>query len=252
MRATIGLALALLPAPALAQDANARDPWIEVVGSATVSTQPDLANLVYWVIGEGATADEASAALAAKQQAIAGGLQSLLGGDTQLFSGEVMLIETRLPECDGGAGNSNARPRLSEGVCEVTGYIASLQGTARTPAVDKSGTAVGLAARLGARDARMQGYQLSDPAEAQHRAAAEAIANARKKAQAVAAGGGVQLGQLISLTDQNWGNEVVVSGHRSAGPPPPPPPAPPPVEIDVSPRPIETQARVVARFAISP
>jgi len=234
----------------LARAAEERSPVIQVVGVATVTTKPDQANLIYWVTGEGKTADEASASLAAKQKAIVGGLTGLLGRDTQLSSGEVSIIETRSPQCD-GPGNNNSRPRLSEGPCAVTGYIASMQGTGRTRAVEKAGTAAGLAARLGARDARVQGFQLADPAEAQRRAMAAAIANARSKADAMAAGAGVRLGDLISLNDQNGGNEIEFRANDIGSRPAPPAPPPPPVEISLSPRPIETQARVYAQFAIA-
>ena len=243
----------LLPASALAQERPNPIPFIQVVGTATVSTKPDKANLVYWVTGEGKTADEASEALAAKQKAIAGGLAGLLGRDTQLTSGEVSVIETREPACD-GPGNYNNRPRLSTGACAVTGYVATLQGTVQTAAVDKAGTAAGLAARLGARDARLQNFFLSDPEEAQRRATTAAIADAQAKAQAMAAGANVKLGPLLTLNDQAAGPDMVLNADiesipgvslAAAAPPPP-------VAINVSPRPIETRARVHARYAIAP
>ena len=249
MRLITTVGLLLFAVPALAQP-NERPPTIQVVGFAAVTTKPDQANLIYWVTGEGKTADEASAALASKQKAIVAGLAGFLGRDTQLSSGEISIIETRSPQCD-GPGNYNNRPRLSEGPCAVTGYIASLQGTGRTRAVEKAGTAAGLAARLGARDARVQGFQLGDPAEAQRRATAAAIANARSKAEAMASGAGVRLGDLISLNDQNSGNEIVLRANDIGSIPAPSAPAAPPVEISVSPRPIETQARVYAQFAIA-
>ncbi|QAY76467.1 SIMPL domain-containing protein [Sphingosinicella sp. BN140058] len=252
MRRTIAATIvALLTAPAAAQEAAEPTPSIQVVGVASVSTKPDIANLVYWVTGEGKTADEASAALAGKQKAIVGGLRGLLGPDAILASGEISVMETRGPQCD-GPGNPNNRPRLSEGACTLTGYLATLQGTGRTGAVDKAGTAAALAARLGARDARVQSFQLADPAAAQRRAAAAAIRDARVKAEAMAEGAGVRLGRLIALNDQNSGYDVsyLVANSRASAPPPPPPSLPL-VEIDVTPRPLETQARVFARYAIA-
>ncbi len=159
------------------------------------------------------------------------------------------MFETRSSQFDGSGPNS--RPRLSVGPCEITGYLARLQGTGRTHAVDKAGTAAALAARLGASDARVQGFQLSDPAEAQRRASAAAIVNARAKAEAMAAGAGVRLGGLISLNDQSFGSEIVVRGHGLRSAPSLPASEALPVEISVFPRAIETQARVVARYAIA-
>ena len=250
MHAIMTLGLLLFAAPAAAQQANEKTPVIQVVGVATVSTKPDQANLIYWVTGEGKTADEASASLASKQEAIVAGVSGLLGRDTQLSSGEVSIIETRSLQCD-GPGNVNNRPRLSEGPCAITGYVASLQGTGRTRAVDKAGTAAGLAARLGARDARVQGFQLSDPADAQRRATAAAIANARTKAEAMAAGAGVRLGDLISLNDQNGGSDIVMRAADIGSLPRVSASLAPAIEISLSPRPIDTQARVYAQFAIA-
>ena len=243
------LPLLSMTAPALAQTAD-RPPSIQVVGTATVSTPPDVATLVYWITGEGKTADEASSVLATKQKAITGGLVALLGRETQLSSGEISVIETRSPQCD-GPGNFNNRPRLSEGACAITGYIATLQGTGRTRAVSKAGTAAGLAARLGARDARVQGFVLGDPADAERRATSAAIADARARAQVMATSAGVRLGELISLNDQNSAYQSANDiGRFVALAAQPAPPAPPPVTIDVAPRLIETQARVFAQFAI--
>lgn len=247
--AALGICAVALPAWAQ-QQPPLPPPSIQVVGVATVSTKPDRATLVYWVTGEGKTADEASANLASKQKTIVDGLLGLLGPDTQLSSGEVSVMEVRSPKCD-GPGNYNNRPRLSDGDCALLGFLATLQGTGQTPAVEKAGTAAGLAARLGARDARVSGFVLSNPAEAQRRATAAAIVNARSQAEAMAASAGVRLGPLLSLSDQNGRNELLVTGAFARAGVPPAPPAPPaPVAIPVSPRPLETQARVYAQFAI--
>jgi uncharacterized protein len=250
MRLIAAVIATLLPAPVLAQEQPEPAPSIQVVGTATVSTKPDTANLLYWVTGEGKTADEASTQLAAKHKAISEGLAGLLGGGTRLSSGEVIVIETREPACD-GAANYNSRPRLSTGACAVTGYLARLQGTVRTDAVEKAGTAAGLAARLGASDARLQGFFLRDTEAAQRRATAAAIADARAKAEAMAAGAGVRLGSLITLNDQNSSGEPIVVEGRKFGESRNLAVAPPPVSIDVSPSPIETRARVHARYAIA-
>lgn len=244
------IAALLLPATALAQEGPGPIPNIQVVGSATISTPPDRANLVYWVTGEGKNADEASTQLAAKHKAISDGLARLLGRGTEISSGEVSVIETREPACD-GPGNYNNRPRLSTGACAVTGYVATLQGNVRTSATDKAGTAAGLAARLGARDARLQNFFLSNPEEAQRRATVAAIADARTRAEAVAAGAGVRLGELLTLNDQNMGDIVVRANDIGAPPPAPPAPLAAAVAIDVKPRPIETRARVFVRYAIA-
>lgn len=251
MRLIAAMIATLLPVPALAQEQGEPTPSIQVVGTATVSTKPDRANIVYWVSGEGKTADEASAQLAAKHKAVSEGLAGLLGRDTRLSSGEVIVIETREPACE-GPGNYNNRPRLSTGPCAVTGYVARLQGTVQTSAIDKAGTAAGLAARLGASDARLQGFFLSDPEAAERRATTAAIADARAKAESMAAGAGVRLGGLVTLNDQNAGGDIVLGAREIGALPGVSIAGKAPVTIDVSPRPIETRARVHARYAIAP
>jgi len=97
----------------------------------------------------------------------------------------------------------------------------------------------------------VQSFELANPADAQRRATTAAIADARARAEGLASGAGVKLGSLLSLNDQNAMNDITVTGasQRAEFAPPPPPPAAP-VEIAVSPRPIETTARVFAQFAI--
>jgi uncharacterized protein len=246
------LVLATLAAtPVLAQE-RAPEPVIQVTGTGVVETVPDVATLAFWLRGEGASADDATRAVAAKQKAVTDGLRSLLGAGTQVTTAEVIVIEARGEACQDARGYGS-QPRLSEGACAVRGYVATVQGAVRTGAVDKAGTAAGLASRLGASDARLTGFALSDPGAAQRRATAAAIADARRRAEAAAQGAGVRLGAIRLVRDQNFGSEVVVSGF--APPAPPPPPAmmavSPPIPLDTRPRPVETRTQVQVAFAIA-
>ncbi len=249
MRHLLSIGAALFAPAALAQTDGERPAHIQVAGTARVETKPDRARMSYTVTGEGRTADDASAALAAKHKAIVDGLSTLLGRATELTAGNVTVGQVRPPQCQ---GNDYGRPQLSEGACAVIGYTATLQGSVATAAVDRIGTAVGLAARLGARNAQVQGFELADPAAARRRATSAAILDARARAETMATGAGVRLGELLTLGDQNNGGDVVVTAQDIGylGGPPAPPAPPAPVVIDVKPRPIETRATVYARFAI--
>ncbi|HVF95111.1 MAG TPA: SIMPL domain-containing protein [Sphingomonas sp.] len=251
MRKT-ALMLLAIAAPANAQEEPAQRATINVVGYGKVTSPPTVAVIDYWVAGEGKTPDAASEALAEKQRTVSRGVAGLLGRDTQITGGNVIVIEARSPECK-GPNSYGAQPQLSEGACTVTGYIATLQGNVRTSAVTKAGTAVGLAARLGARDARLQQFLLADQADAQRRAMADALKDARSRAEALATGSGARLGDVVSIRDQNSGmrGELMVTGANARMASPPPPPAPPPVEIELTPRPIETQAQVYVSYAIA-
>ena len=244
------LLAAVLAVPAAAQE-RAPERAIRVTGFGVVRTPPDVARIDYWVRGEGATPDAAASALAAKQKGIAAALAGLLGPASEVTTATVTVVEVRARACDDQRGYGS-QPRLSQGPCAVTGHLATMQAGVRTGAVEKAATAVGLAARLGATDARLAGFDLSSPRDAQRRATAAALADAKARAEAVAAGAGTRLGELLSVNDQNGFSptDVVVTGGRAVAAPPPPPP-PPPVAIDIKPAPIETRQQVFVTYAIA-
>lgn len=247
---SIAASALLLAAPLPAQDPSGRT--IQVTGTGIVQTPPDVALIELWVRGEGTTADAAASALAAKQKAIAGGVGALLGTGTEITTGNVVVIEARDPACADARGYGS-QPRLSQGTCTVTGFVATMQGGIRTRAVAKAGTAAALAARLGASDARLQGFALADPDAAQRRAGTAAIRDARVRAEAIASGANVRLGPLMTLRDQATYTPQTVFAAADPSFAPPAPAAPPaPVAIDVAARPIETRAQVYATYAITP
>lgn len=246
---TAGLLAAM---PAVAQVPATR--VIQVTGTGVVQTIPDVALLNIYLRGEGTTPDAATAALAARQKAVAGGLASLLGREGQLTTGNVTIIEARGESCADNRGY-NSQPKVSAGACAIVGYIATMQTSLRTRNVDKAATAAGLASRLGASDARLDGFELSDPDAVQARAGAAAMTDARKRAATLATNAGVRLGAVTEVRDQaNYGGMQARSSFDEAAPPAPPPPPPPaaPIELDAKPRPIETRAQVFVTYAIAP
>lgn len=226
MRYSLWVALSLLPAAASAQvDQRA---VIQVAGVGRVSTPADLAQISYRVSGEGSTADAASAALAAKQKAVRQGLLAVLGRDAEVTSGDVTVSETRGAQCNDAGYGYGSRLRLSEGDCAVTGFVATSSGRVRTGAVTKAGTAVGMATRMGAGQARIETFALRDPAAARQRATAAALRDARERAAALASGAGVPLGALIQVNDGSAPfNEMTPFVATPVAAPPPPPPPPP-------------------------
>jgi uncharacterized protein YggE len=242
----------LLSQPLWAQEPTGHT--IQVSGTGIVQTAPDVALLDIYLRGEGTTPDAATSALAAKQKAVTGGVLALLGAATELTTGNVTVIEARAAACADARGYGS-QPRISAGECAVIGYIATAQSSVRTSNVVKAGTAAGLASRLGASDARLQGYALSNPEAAQSRASAAAIETARQRADTVARGAHVRLGPIVMVRDQASYDAMTSRGGGYAPSAPPPPPAPqvsPAVEIDVKPKPIETRAQVFVTYAIAP
>lgn len=252
MKSLLALSIAIAPQSGLAQAPAERT--IQVTGTAAVRTPPDLATLVAYLRGEGPTPDAATRDIAVKQRTVTEGVAGYLGLGGEITTSEVVLIEARGPTCS-GQSNYGAQPRLSSGDCAVVGYIATMQMRVRTPAVEKAGTAAALAARLGASDARVQGFLLSDPQAAQARANAAAFEDARRRAAALASGARVRLGEITAVRDQaSYEQNTAGSLQRVGAPPPPPPPPPPamsPVTLDTRPAPIETRAQVYVTYAIA-
>lgn len=245
------LAIAAVSAPSASADAQAPEPdrrTVQVTGNGMVETPPGIATITFTVVGEGRTADEATAALAAKHKAIVEALAGLLGDRTRITAGSVAAAIATGPACQ-----RYGPAQMSSGDCAVTGYLATLNGEVRTSTVAKAGTAAGLAARLGARSAAIAGFALPDEAEARRRATVAAIADARARAAALAQGLGQRLGPVMRISDQEGrapSGDIVVTGAAPA--PPPPPPPPPPIPIDITPRLIETRAQVYVTFALEP
>jgi uncharacterized protein YggE len=244
------LPVLLFASAAGAQSATISENTLQVNGTGRVSAAPDVAVIEYSLAGEGATADQASRALVATRKAIVDQLGALLEGQATATDSNLVIMPVRGSKCENAAGY-NAQPRLSQGECAVTGYLATSQGNMRTPQVAKAGTAVGLASRLGARDARIQGFELSDPRSARRAAVADAVTEAGRQAGVIAAAAGRRLGPIIAIRDQSSSYGDVIVTRRSIGAPPPPPP-PPPVQIDLSPRPIETTAGVDVTYSLLP
>jgi uncharacterized protein YggE len=244
----LAAAMLVLQAPG-AQPAPARA--IQVTGTGVVQTVPDIALLDIYLRGEGATPDAATQAIAAKQKAVSGGLVALLGRDGELTTGNVTVIEARGGACADARGYGS-QPRLSTGDCAVTGYIATVQASVRTRAVAKAATAAGLASRLGASDARVQGFALSDPQLAQARANAAAIEVARQRAVSLAKGAGLQLGAITAIRDQaSYDLSGIESLSVADAPLLPSLRVASPVVIDLKPKPIETRAQVYVTYAIT-
>jgi uncharacterized protein len=242
--ATLAVSVA---APALA--AEDPIPRIIVTGTASVSTPPDRVLINFSLHGEGATSDEAIKAIADKRETLSHGLGSFAKAEPR--SNTVNIQEVRGPGCN--RQSYPVQPRLSTGECAIIGYTADQMMELRTAQVKDAGTLVGLVGRLGGTNPRIDHFFLSDDAAARSRAVAAAFAEARTQADAIAAGAKLTLGRILSVSDGSYAAPVIgdlmVNGANI--PPPPPPPVSAPIPIPLTPRAIETQARVQVVYAIS-
>lgn len=253
----LGLALALAPLPAAAQLLRDMLPQgVTVHGKAMVETPPDMAVLSIGLRGEGATADAASTALAAAQRAVIGGIVKL-DPAARYRTGEVAMRELRKGDCADAAGDDITLIALGDGQttkdtgpCRVVGHAASIKATVEMQAVDKAGTAIGLASRLGASSASLERFGLRDPAAARRSATASAIADARARAEAVAAASGARLGPVVSIVDGDGRDMAVVDLAEPMAMMNAAPEIMQPVAIDVLPKPVETSAEILVVYAL--
>lgn len=252
------LLLAAVPLPAFAQGMReVVPPGITVSGSATIKTMPDRATIAFDLRGEGATPDAASSDLARRQRDVAGGL-ARLDPKAQLYTGSVSTSEVRKGDCADAPGDSMRALNLGpdegrgddKGPCRITGYVAAISATMELSAVSDAGTAIGLAQRLGAASASLDGFSLRDPEAQQHAALAAAMADARTQAQALAAASGAHLGPIISVIGMPDGDMSLAMAPMYNSPPPAEYMVMP-VKIDVSPKPVETVARVMVVYSLA-
>ena len=237
------LVLAYLPASAMAADDPL--PRITVSGSGRAMTPPDIATIEYGVRGEGASSDAAVAAMVARRKGIDAGLAALV--PVAPTASQVAVVEVRGSACQRSYGSA----RLSTGDCAIVGYIATLTMRLRTSAVKQAGTIVGLLGRLEASEPRLTGFALADPQAVQRKAIAAALVDARRRAEAIAAGTGVALGRLVAASTGGYAaaEDIVVTAQRVAAPLALR--SPPPIAVDLTPQPVETQAQVSVVYEIA-
>lgn len=249
----VGLIVALAPLPAAAQSMReALPPGIVVQGQAVIRTAPDLADIGIELRGEGATADAASQALAHVQKAVVGGLTAL-DPKSVYHTGDVAMRAIRKGDCPTDEELLNLADKgddAAKGPCRVVGYIATIDASMELRAVDKAGTAIGLATRLGASTAELKQFRLSDPAAARRAAMAAAIADARTRADALATASGARLGPVVSILDGRDREAEVVMAIEPPQEIVGPPQLINPVKIDVSPAPVETSAEIMIVYAL--
>lgn len=236
-----------LAAPQAAQSSEPKVSRIIVEGSGWAKNPPNVAELEYEVDGEGQSSDQAVKSLVTKSASIEGALRSI-DPALDLHSTTVEVKIVRKGECE--KEDYDEAAHLSTGDCAIVGYVATQDFDLRTTKVSDAGTMVGLASREGASNPKIESFGLTNQREAKQQAIAAAIADARSKAEAVAAGSNAHLGDVISISlDEARGEDIVVTGtlRRNANRV-----QDTPVTVSVSPGPVHTRAQVTVTYAIAP
>lgn len=174
-----------LAAPAAAEEAMTRT--ISVTGTGTTEAAPDMATLMIGVTTQAATA---AAALTANTKAT----------DAVIARLTVSGIEAR----DMQTSNLSINPNWTgydSATPTISGYVASNMLTVRVRKLDTTGAVLDAAVADGANTLNGLTFGLADPGPAYDEARKEAVADARARAELLAAAAGLTLGPVLSIAD---------------------------------------------------
>lgn len=224
-------AVVALQVPSLAQDAGSSDTptpaanqrSVTVSGTATIKSAPDEA-----VIGLGVQtqANTAQGALSQNAEKMVAVLQAVEGQGVN--KGDISTSSVSLYPTYGQSGMN------------ITGYQAANQVDVTVRNMDKVGPVIDAAVGAGANFTNGVTFQLSDENKGVNDALAAAVANAQSKAETLAAAGGAQLGQVLSIEEASVprpGPPILFERGVAAGavdPSAPTPVQPPTLETQVS------------------
>jgi len=181
--------LLLLGSTAQAQQNNnrPRPSTITVGGDATISAEPDQAQIDIGVVTQARSAPEASKENAERLNRVLAEVKKLLGkGDEVKTSGYSLTPNYRYPQ--GG------KP-------EIVGYTASNTVRIKTTTLDLVGRLIDNAMQAGANNINRLVFTLKDEQTAQLQALRAASAKAKTKAEAVAASLGLKIVRIVSVTE---------------------------------------------------
>jgi uncharacterized protein YggE len=249
--ALAGLAALLISSGARAEDTGPSPHNIAVLGEGSVKHPADSASFSATIRGEGKTSVEAMQAMAEQRKRVEAGLNRLAGAsrvDVSVSGLEVR--EARKPNCDAD-DSYRPDPKLSEGPCAVQGYVAAVHVDAQVWPATKVGDAASLAAQLGAVNISVGDSAVDKPEALKGEAMAAAIADARRKAQQIAAAAGLTLGPILKVQDSQFRDGVVraliVTAQKCEDTS-----IVPVVPIDLKPEPVTENAQLSVTFGIAP
>jgi hypothetical protein len=183
-----------------ATNSSAIDSAILAGGDATLSKKPDLALVSAGLESQAGTATAAQRDLAAKAAKLIARIKSLGVPDRDLSTSGYWIGPVY-----GSTGQT------------VDGYRASEQLQVKWHNVDSVGKTLDAIVQEGGATNISVGFGLANPKAAQAEARALAIADAKTKAQAMASAAGVQLGQVLRVSDLSVNTRVPYPMSYAAG-----------------------------------
>ena len=161
------------------------NPGVISSGDATVSKRPDIAFIYVGVDAQSSSASGAQRDLATLANKLVAKAKSLGVPDKEINT----------------AGYSVGPVYASDGR-SITGYQAGESLNLKWHNVDNVGTAIDGLVQQGGATRISVSFGLNDPKAAQAEARSQAIADAKTRATAMAKAAGVQLGQVLRISDQ--------------------------------------------------
>jgi uncharacterized protein len=207
-----------------ASGASQGERTVTVSGTGTVQTAPDQAQFSFGVTTQGARATQALASNAAQARKVIAALESAGVAKAD--------IQTQFVSIS---------PRYSDDGSTVIGYTATNSVSATVRALDTAGSVVDAAVAAGADQVFGPSLLRSDQDALYRTALRLAVADARAKAQALAAAGGVSLGAVQNVVEGAVAQPVPVD-RASIGAAPEPTPIEPGMQT--------IQASVTVEFAL--
>lgn len=189
MRVLNSLFLATALAFPIAEVAMAKDTaQITVTGEGHVDTRPDMATISLGVTTQGTTAAEAMSANSAQLATVLANLKAagIAEGDLQT---------------SGLSLNPNWQQSDSSSAAQINGYIASNMLTVRVRALDGLGAVLDAAVKDGANTLNGVTFGLTEPNPVLDEARKRAVADATHRATLLSSAAGVELGNIVSISE---------------------------------------------------
>jgi uncharacterized protein YggE len=201
----LAAALACAATVAVAHAQDRLPPRLTVTGEAHVSVAPDYAVIRLGVTAQAKTAREASESNARSASALVTALRGAGIDDKDIQTTRLSLQ----PTYEGAVSGRTAR---------ITGFQASNQVTIKVREVARLADVIDRAIAAGATDMGGIDFQVTAPSQALDHARAEAVADARRKADLYAKTAGVTLGRVLALSEDQAAQEPVPMMARAAAP----------------------------------
>jgi hypothetical protein len=210
---------------------------ITVDGEATIYVDPDHASMTLGVVTDGATVSDALHQNSAKVNAVLAAVKAQGIKQSELQT-STFSIQPHHPRDKDGSIRYD----------QVSGYEVTNSLTVTVSDLSKVGAIIDAAADAGANTSNNVVFEVSNREALLDKARADAMRNAKRKADIMANAVGAQVGGLITV-----GNTLVRSTEfesAAMAPPPPPPPPPPGQETSILPGQLSISANVTAVFAL--